>query len=300
MRIRNPGKVRDRLWFLGREESGVYLLEGKDGFMIVSGGMSYILPDLLRQFKEFGIDEEGITKLLILHAHFDHVGIVPFFKRRHPKLEVYASGRGWEILQMGKAINTINEFSQTVTKRMGKEEVYSTLDLDWRDDITGKTVCEGDRIDLGGLEVSILEIPGHSSCCIAAYVPEFKALFPTDGGGIPFDETIVTSGNSNYTKYQQSLERLQGLEVEYYCADHYGYVTGEEAREFIPKTIEMARQQRARIEEAYRSTKDVELAAQRLISSFYNENPYYFLSPEIFLEVYRQMVRHIANVMEGL
>jgi glyoxylase-like metal-dependent hydrolase (beta-lactamase superfamily II) len=299
MRIRNPGKVRDRLWFLGREESGVYLLEGKDGFMIVSGGMSYILPELLRQFKEFGIDEEGITKLLILHAHFDHVGIVPFFKRRHPKLEVYASGRGWEILQMGKATNTINEFSQTVTKRMGKEEVYSTFDLDWRDDITGKTVCEGDRIDLGGLEVSILEIPGHSSCCIAAYVPEFKALFPTDGGGIPFDETIVTSGNSNYTKYQQSLERLQGLEVEYYCADHYGYVTGEEAREFIPKTIEMARQQRARIEEAYRSTKDVELAAQRLISSFYNENPYYFLSPEIFLEVYRQMVRHIASVMEG-
>ena len=300
MRIRNPGKVRDRLWFLGREESGIYLLEGKDGFMIVSGGMSYILPDLLRQFKEFGIDEEGITKLLILHAHFDHVGIVPFFKRRHPKLEVYASGRGWEILQMGKAINTINEFSQTVTKRVGKGVVYSTLDLDWRDDITGKTVCEGDRIDLGGLEVSILEIPGHSSCCIAAYVPEFKALFPTDGGGIPFDETIVTSGNSNYTKYQQSLERLQGLEVEYYCADHYGYVTGEEAREFIPKTIEMARQQRARIEEAYRSTKDVDLAAQRLISSFYNENPYYFLSPEIFLEVYRQMVRHIANVMEGL
>jgi hypothetical protein len=62
----------------------------------------------------------------------------------------------------------------------------------------------------------------------------------------------------------------------------------------------MARQQRARIEEAYRSTKDVDLAAQKLISSFYNENPYYFLSPEIFLEVYRQMVRHIANVMEGL
>jgi glyoxylase-like metal-dependent hydrolase (beta-lactamase superfamily II) len=299
MRIRNPGKIRDRLWFLGREESGIYLLEGKDGFMIVSGGMSHIVPDLLRQFKEFGIDEEGITKLLILHAHFDHVGIVPFFKRCHPKLEVYASRRGWEILQMEKAINTINEFSQTVTKRMGKEEVYSTFDLDWRDDVTGKTVCEGDRIDLGGLEVSILEIPGHSSCCIAAYVPEFKALFPTDGGGIPFDETIVTSGNSNYTKYQQSLERLQGLEVEYYCSDHYGYVTGEEAREFIPKTIEMARQQRARIEEAYRSTKDVELAAQRLISSFYNENPYYFLSPEIFLDVYRQMVRHIANVMEG-
>lgn len=299
MRIRNLGKVRDRLWFLGREESGVYLLEENDESMIISGGMSYIVPDLLQQFKEFGIDEEKITKLLILHAHFDHVGIVPFFKRRHPKIEIYASRRGWEILQMEKTINTINEFSQNLTKRMGKEEVCSTFDLDWRDDVTGKTVCEGNRIDLGGLEVSILEIPGHSSCCIAAYVPEFKALFPTDGGGIPFDETIVTSGNSNYTKYQESLERLQGLEVEYYCADHYGYVTGEEAREFISKSIEMAKQQRARIEEAYRTTKDIDLAAQKLISLFYNENPYYFLSPEIFLGVYRQMVQHIAKVMEG-
>lgn len=299
MRIRKPGKVRERLWLLGREESGVYLLEGKEGSMIISGGMSYIVPDLLHQFKEFGIDEEKITKLLILHSHFDHVGVVPFLKRRHPGMEVYASQRGWEILQMEKAINTINEFSRNVAKRMGKEEVYSTYDLEWRDDVTCKTVREGDRIDLGDLEVSILEIPGHSSCCIAAYIPEFKTLFPSDGGGIPFDGTIVTSGNSNYTKYQENLERLKTLEVEYWCADHYGYVTGGEAKEFIPKTIEMAKQLRSQMEEAYRSTKDIDLAARKLISSFYEENPYYFLPPEIFLDVYRQMVRHIASAMEG-
>jgi glyoxylase-like metal-dependent hydrolase (beta-lactamase superfamily II) len=299
MRIRKAGKVIERLWFLGREESGVYLLEGNDGSMIVSGGMSYIVPDLLRQFKEFGIDEERIKKLLILHAHFDHVGIVPFFKRRHPGIEIYASQRGWEILKMDKAINTINEFSRAVTKRMGREEVYSTFDLDWRGDISGKVVREGDRIDLGGLGAAIIEIPGHSSCCIAAYVPEFKVLFPTDGGGIPFDKTIITSGNSNYTKYQESLERLKGLPVEYYCADHYGYVTGEEAREFITKTIEMASRKRTLMEEVYRSTRDIDVAAEKLVSSFYDENRGYFLSPEIFLDVYRQMVRHIASVMEG-
>jgi glyoxylase-like metal-dependent hydrolase (beta-lactamase superfamily II) len=299
MRIRNPGRVRDRLWFLGRKESGIYLLEGKDESMILSGGMSYIVPDLLQQLKEFGIHEERIKKLLILHAHFDHVGVVPFFKRRLPKLEVFASQRGWEILRMEKVINTINEFSRTVTKKMGREEVYSTYDLDWRDDVAGKTVFDGDRIDLGGLKVSILEIPGHSSCSIAAYVLELKALFPTDGGGIPFDKTIITSGNSNYTKYQQSLERLKTLEVEYYCADHYGYVTGEEAKKFIPRTIEMARQHRAKIEEAYRNTKDVDKAAQKLISSFYDEHSDYLLTPEIFLDVYRQMVRHVANAMEG-
>ncbi|MDI7258867.1 MAG: MBL fold metallo-hydrolase [Thermodesulfobacteriota bacterium] len=298
MRIGKPGKVQERIWFLGREESGVYLLEGKDGSMIISGGMSYIVPDLLGQFKEFGIDENRIKKILILHSHFDHVGIIPFFKRRYPEIEIYGSERAWEILKMGKAITTINEFSWNVSKRMGKEGVHSTYDLDWENDINGKTIREGDKIDLGDLKVSILEIPGHSSCCIAAYVPELRALFPTDGGGIPFDQTIVTSGNSNYTRYQESLERLKALEVEYYCADHYGYVIGEEAGKFIPLTIEMAKKKRAQMEEAYRFTRDIDRAAKRLISSFYDENPDYFLSPEIFLDVYRQMVRHIASVME--
>ena len=299
MRIRKPGKVRERIWFLGREESGVYLLEGGDSSMIVSGGMSYIVSDMLQQFKEFGIDEKRIKKLLILHSHFDHVGIVPFIKRRHPKIEVYASQRGWEVLQMDKAILTINEFGRNVARRMAKGDVYSAYDLEWRKDVSGTTIREGDRIDLGGLEVSILEIPGHSSCCIAAYAPDLRALFPTDGGGIPFDKTIVSSGNSNYTKYQQSLERLKDLEVDYYCADHYGYVTGTEAREFISKSIKMAKENRARMEEVYCSTRDIDAAAQELTSSFYQENPDYFLSPEIFLDVYRQMVRHMATVMEG-
>jgi glyoxylase-like metal-dependent hydrolase (beta-lactamase superfamily II) len=299
MRIRKPGRVHEGIWFLGREESGVYLLEGKEDSMIVSGGMSYIVSDILQQFMEFGIDENHIKKLLILHSHFDHVGIVPFFKRRHPEIEVYASERAWEILQMDKATVTINEFSRNVAKRMKKEDVYLTYDLDWKKDVSGKTVREGDRIDLGGLEISILEIPGHSSCCIAAYAPELKALFPTDGGGIPFNETIIASGNSNYTKYQQSLERLKDLEVEVYCADHYGYVLGEEAREFISKSIEMARQKRILMEKVYRSTRDIDRAARQLISSFYQENPSYFLSPDIFLDVYRQMVRHIAGVIEG-
>jgi glyoxylase-like metal-dependent hydrolase (beta-lactamase superfamily II) len=299
MRIRKPGRIGDHIWFLGREESGVYLLEGEGGAMVISGGMSYIVPEILQQFDEFGINEERISKILILHAHFDHVGAIPFFKRRLPRAEVYASARAWEILQMKKAVATINEFSRNVAKRMEEEEAYFIYDLEWRDDVTGRTVREGDQIDVGSFKVSIFEIPGHSSCCIAAYVPELKALFPTDGGGIPFDETIITSGNSNYTKYQEGLEKLKGLEVELYCADHYGYVTGEEAKTFIPKTIEMAKQNRSLMEKVYRSTRDIDLAAKQLVSSFRDKDPYYFLSPEILLDVYRQMVRHIANAIEG-
>ncbi len=299
MRVRKPGKVRDHLWYLGHEESGVYLLEGRNESMVISGGMTYIVPAVIRQIEDFGIEKKRIKKILILHSHFDHVGVVPFFKRSHHDLQIYATARGWEILQMPKAIKTINEFSRSVTERMGMLEACSAYDLDWRDDISGMAVSDGDDIDLGDMDIQIIETPGHSSCSISAYVPQLKALFPSDGGGIPYKETIIPSGNSNYTKMQKSLEKLKGLEVEYLCADHYGYVTGEEARRFIPRSIETAQDFRTELEELYGRTGDVGTAAKELADSFYAENPEYFLSREIYEGVFNQVLRHIAEAMEG-
>ncbi|UCB48847.1 MAG: MBL fold metallo-hydrolase [Deltaproteobacteria bacterium] len=295
MRIRKPGKIRDHLWYLGCEESGVYLLEGQNESMIISGGISYILPHVLQQIRAFGIKEDRIRKFLILHAHFDHVGILPLLKRRHPELQIYGSSRAWEILSMPKAIKTINAFSAMVTERMGRVEECSGLDLEWREDVDGASVSEGDLIGIDDIEVQIFETPGHSSCSISAYVPKIKALFPSDGGGIPYRDTIITPGNSNFTLFQQSLEKLKDLDVEYLCADHYGYIAGEEAGGFIQQTIQMAKQNRSLMEEAYLKTRDVETAAHELVTSFYELYPDYVLSREIFQGIYGQMVKHIAK-----
>lgn len=299
MRMVKPGKVLDNLWHLGHEESAVYLLECGDEAMIINGGLRYILPQVLQQFEEFGIDEGKITKLLILHSHFDHVGIVPFFKRHHPGLEIYASRRAWKILGMQNAMDTINAFGREVAEKMGMTERCSGYDLDWRDDVSGTDVSEGDRIHVGHIELHILETPGHSSCHISAYAPELGVLLPSDGGGIPYKETIIPSGNSNFTQFQESLEKLKPLKFDYLCADHYGRVVGEEARNYISRSIELAREHRSTIEEAYRSTGDIDATAKQMTAAFFAENPDYFITPEIFEGVYRQMVRHIANALDG-
>ena len=299
MRIREAGRVCDNLWYLGKEVSGVYLLEGNDESMIVSGGMSFIVPDILRQIEAFGIDETRIGKLLILHAHFDHVGIVPFVKRRYPELEIYASARAWQILETPRAINTINAYSDLNNEELGFKDVMSAYDTKWRDDVSGTTVAEGDTIDLGNMKVHIIETPGHSSCSISAYVPDIKALLPSDGGGIPYKNDIIPSGNSNYTQFQDSLEKLKDLDVEYLCADHFGYIKGNEAGTFILETIEAARKFRTLMERVYGRIGNVEGSVQRLIAVAAAERPNYFLSQEILTGVYRQMVKHIATVMDG-
>ena len=295
MRIRNAGKATEGLWCLGSEESNIYLLEGDQESMIVSGGMSYLVPTLLEQFQVYGIDETRITKLLILHAHFDHIGAIPFFKRRNLSLEVYASARGWEILGMPKAITTINKFGRDVAVHMGFEGVYSQYDIEWGDDISGKTVVEGDHLGVEPLEGIVYETPGHSSCSVSFYVPSIKALFPSDGGGIPYKEMIVATGNSNFTKYQESLEKLKDLDVEFLCADHYGYIIGEEAKNYIRESIQAARARRSEIEEVYLQSRDMEVATRELVERFYRDNSDYLLTPEILAGVYHQMLRHIVK-----
>jgi glyoxylase-like metal-dependent hydrolase (beta-lactamase superfamily II) len=297
MRSRSAGRIRDRLWYLGREETGIYLLEGETSSLIISGGMSYLAPVILRQFHDFCIDESKIRKLLILHAHFDHVGLVPFFKRRYPDLAVYASARAWEILKMPKAIETINSFSRLIAERMGLTGWLEGMELEWRDNLLGRTVSEGTTMDLGGMNIQIFETPGHSSCSISAYVPEMEALFPSDGGGIPYGETIIPSGNSNFTRYQQSLEKLKTLKGDIFCADHYGYVTGQEAECYIARSIDAAGEKRAVIEALFRRTGSIDATVNTLMEDAYTSNPDYFLAPEISAGIYRQTVRHIAAAL---
>ncbi|MCK9195569.1 MAG: MBL fold metallo-hydrolase [Syntrophales bacterium] len=297
MRIRAAGKVNSNLWYLGRKESGMYLLEGQHESMLISAGISFILGDVLAQMKTFGIDAKKIKSLLILHSHFDHVGTVPYFKRTYPTIDIYASQRAWDILTMPKAIETMNSFSLMVATSQGLQDVLLKYDTEWRNDIVGKTVADGDILTVDGMEVKIMETPGHSSCSITAYIPSLKTLLPSDAGGIPVDASIFPSGNSNYTQFQQSLEKMKDLDVDYYCADHYGYISGEEARHYTQQTIEAAYQLRAQIVEIYNESHDIESSAKLLTEELFRRHPDYFISKEIIAGVFGQMVKHIAKSM---
>jgi len=298
MRTQNAGCVTRGLWYLGRPESGVYVLESDGEAAIISGGMAAIIPDVVKQMSAFGIAEGKIRKAIILHAHFDHVGIIPYFVRRNPQITVYASERGWNILKTPRAVDTINAFNCDILQRWGMTSDLDTDDWEWHDDITGASVKEGSCITVGDHTLSVIETPGHSSCSVSLYEPEMKALFPSDAGGIPYRDSIIPSGNSNFTLFQESLKKLQRCDVDYFCADHYGYVTGTEARDFVDKSITAAASFRKVMERVYRREGSVERAVTRLVNSVLALYPDYFLPRDILEGIYGQMIKHIARVCD--
>ena len=299
MRIKKAGQIGEGLWLLGTEESCVYLLEGRKTSVLISAGLSYILPDCFRQIASWGISEKRIEHIIILHAHFDHVGVVPYLKRKWPHLTIYASSRGWDVLANPNAIAVMNEYTLKVCRRMrGNTDVLSPLDWQWRDDVHGEKLKQNSCIDLGGRQIEIHETPGHSSCSISAYVPELKALFPSDAVAIPYQDEYVIAAGSSFETYQHSMDKLASLDVEMLCADHYGYITGEEATRYIAQSKSATEQMIDHLRLALRREGSIECAAAQLVNLHFERRPDYFVHPDILLRTYTQMLKQFIRVGE--
>jgi glyoxylase-like metal-dependent hydrolase (beta-lactamase superfamily II) len=258
--------------------------------------MSYIIPDLLRQIDAFGISANKIEHIIILHSHFDHVGVVPFLKRKWPHLTIYASARGWQILNNPKAVSIINDYTLKVCRRVrGKTDDLSLLDWQWRCDVQGETLRQSSRIELGNRYIEIHETPGHSSCSISAYVPQLKALFPSDATAIPYRDEYVIAAGSSFAQYRQSLDKLSGLYIETLCADHYGYILGDEAKHYIAGSKAATDQMIDRLLLAIRQESSVEQAARQLVKSHFDLRPDYFVDPVILFGTYTRMLKQFID-----
>jgi hypothetical protein len=67
----------------------------------------------------------------------------------------------------------------------------------------------------------------------------------------------------------------------------------------LARSLESAVEEYARLEKIYLGVRDIEIATEEVASSFLVENPDYFLTPEIFRGICRQMIKHIAKCVNA-
>ncbi len=298
MIIQEPGRVTERITLLGRKESCIYLLDGGSEYAMLGGGMTYVIPDVLSQLANLGIDARKISRIIILHAHIDHVGIVSFFKRRWPWLTITASQRARENLLKPKMAKAIIDFNTLLLSQAHMAERASEFGLDLENIEVDEVVKEGDIIACGDRTLEVIETPGHSSCSIAVYIREEKALMASDAGGVPFGDQIFTAANSNFDQYQTSLEKMARYPALVHMAEHYGAFTNEDARQFLPRSIASAKTTRTLIEESLKRTGDVDQTVAEIAQMLAQEAKGYFLPMEVMTMVLGQMTRYLAKNLE--
>jgi glyoxylase-like metal-dependent hydrolase (beta-lactamase superfamily II) len=292
-----PGMITDRIWLVGRRESCAYIVGGGQDYALLGGAMAYVAPDVLEQLNRFGIDEDKIHRIVVLHSHFDHCGMVPFLKRRWPWAVVTASARSKELLQKPNVIESIAAFNQAMMAQSSLTDSAEERDLRFDGINVEAVVGEGDVLTCSDLSLEILDVPGHSSCSIAIYVPQEKALFASDAGGIPFGDKIFTAANANFDLYQQSLEKMAGRDVAIFLAEHYGALAGAEGRRFLANAMAAAAETRRSLEEAYRATGDEARTTAIVTDRIMAETPEGFLPREVVAIVAGQMVHYIAKTL---
>jgi glyoxylase-like metal-dependent hydrolase (beta-lactamase superfamily II) len=293
-----PGKITERITLLGTPEICFYHVDGGGESALIGGGMAYLAPLVLPQVRAFGIDAKKIRHLVILHTHFDHCGLVPYLKKLWPWMKVAASAQGKSRLSDPRVTQNIAAFNQMAITRAKLEGEATGLGFELTGIEVEKTLKEGDQVAFGEVTLDILEVPGHSSCSIAAYMSAEKALFVSDAAGVQYRNFVFAAGNSNYDLYQESLQRMARYTVEVVLLEHYGAAVGEEAKAFLPNAIKAAENTRALIEKSCRLTGDTDKTTQEITRFVFEQSPDYFLDKEVLSMVIAQMVKFIAKALE--
>ena len=298
MWIREPGKIVDGLDFLGSFENSLYLLRGEET-MIIGGGMSWVAPAMERQFAAIDFEPEKLKYLLILHSHFDHCAAVPYLKRKFPHLQILASAHSAKVLSKEKVVNYIAAADKDMIDKMGLESEYKRLNLQFDGIQVDRVVKEKDIIDLGdGIEVHIMEAPGHTECSIVAYVPKLRALFTADNIPTPIDSPdnlFYPSPQYDFALYKKSQEKITQCDVAICAFEHNGAVIGDQAKEVLNNGLLLTEKFENLVIDMYQQTGDLDKIAQELVAERLTLNKINFGSTEIWTNVAKYEVRSVLR-----
>ncbi len=202
MRLIAPGLYAFTGLIMGRS----YLIEDADGLTVIDASLPGAGQKMARQIEASGHKLTDVKRILITHAHYDHIGGLKHLQLLTGAQVITSSGER-DVVE-GKAL-------------------MMPLRMTWKDTVmVERVVGEEDTLDdvLGGLVV--LETPGHTLAHISFWQPQKRILFCGDvmmnlvGLTLPF-----AAFTPDMALDRRSVARLAELEPEIVCCGHGALIT---------------------------------------------------------------------------
>lgn len=189
-----------------------YLVEEERELTLIDAAMPFSTNGIIRASREIG---KPITKLILTHAHSDHIGALDAIKKRFPDIEVSISVRDASLLAGDK---TLLEGEPASPIRGGVSKKILTK--------PDRLLMEGDCI--GSLEV--IASPGHTPGSITLFDKRNAGLIVGDAfqtrGKVAVSGLVVPSfpfpafGTWNKEKAIESAKKLLALQPKLLAAGH--------------------------------------------------------------------------------
>ena len=211
-------EIAPRVHRLGVPTSGVFLLLDA-GITIVDTGPRWSRGRILRAIQELGRDPSDVDRIVLTHAHFDHVGSLASFDghghlRRHAHRTEAAVIRGERpVTMMDPAVVT------TLYHRLLSRFVQPRSESDAH-------LEDGDVLPvLGGMRV--VSAPGHTDGHVALLIEELGVLLSADALQVRRGELTPPLIFGDRGEAAASLERLAGLDFEVLAPSHFAPMRDE-------------------------------------------------------------------------
>lgn len=207
------------------------ILKDDQEMILIDCGYPNFLHLIKKAAEAKGLNIEDLTKIIITHHDFDHMGSLAEFKREYPRIqilssieeEMYVNGREKSLrLQQAEAL-----FDYLPEDKKPEAESFHNLLRSVKAVNVDLLLKNGDKFPwCKGTE--IISTPGHMPGHISLYVKESKTLISGDALVIENDELAIA--NPSYTldlvEAKKSIKKLLNYDIETIICYHGGLYRG--------------------------------------------------------------------------
>jgi len=211
----------------------IYLIDGGTDAAIVDAGMGgeYGATDrILRNISCDGVSHDRISKLFLTHYHADHAGGSADFKRR----------LGVEILGSPLCAKTLEAGDEeAISLPFAKQCGFYPADYVFEACPATPSLVEGAAIEVGNLQVTAFETPGHSAGHVSLLVEGGEKTALISGDLVFWGGTIIAQNvhDCSIQEYAASTLKMAKVPFDAYLPGHF-QMSMENGRRHLERAAE--------------------------------------------------------------
>lgn len=264
-----PMTLSPGVTMLGNYFFNLFLVRGEKRSALFETGISGICDPVISQLEHLGVAPDY---LIPSHPHSDHITGLPGLAQRFPKARLLTGAGAKKFLTHPKAEAPLVKEDRFMSQRLenlgirpGRPSLEKIPDL-----TPAKEIGTTTQLDLGGVTLELIPVPGHSPGNLLGNVKEEKILFCSDSLGFHFPGRgfwpLFFTGAAPYLS---TLERISHLSPEMVCPAHQGPLKGPAAEKAIKDSLQITHEIIHRINTT--QLKDNDLATELFTESYKDE-----------------------------
>lgn len=193
----------------------VYLVDGGGEAALVDAGIGASADAILANVDAAGIARDRIRMLVLTHAHPDHSGGAAALRERLPELTIFASPDVASWIRAGD--------EDAMSLDVGKRSELYPADFRFPPCSVARELVEGDRVEIGALDVEVVETPGHADGHLS-FLVETRAGRALFGGDLVFfagQISLESTWDCRIQEYAASMRKLAGAEIDVLLPGHH-------------------------------------------------------------------------------